>query len=147
MHDPTSDHRGSLIHMYIILAGRSRTNADQLSSTGCVSSLSAYPAVKFLPTSEDIAAVKSNLVVIVSRIITQYISGLSVLSKAVPQHILHKYSDEMGKKSEAIVFDVLLKNEAKHSDMIDILQCMQGYLGEHYPDERQSFIWWRPAYM
>ena len=60
----------------------------------CVSSLSAYPAVKFLPTSEDIAAVKSNLVVIVSRIITQYISGLSVLSKAVPQHILHKYSDE-----------------------------------------------------
>ena len=31
---------------------------------------------------------------------------------------------------------VLMKNEAKHSDMIDILKQMVGYLGESYPHEK-----------
>lgn len=68
---------------------------------------------------------KSNLVVLVSRIITRYIDGLVVLPKSVPQHIQHKYSMEMGKKSEVIVLDVLMNDEANRSDMIDIIKCMR----------------------
>ena len=132
--DVRSDHHGSLLHMYSILAGRSRTNAKDLPPTGCVSPLSATSALDYLPTSEDYQAVRNNLVILVSRIITKYVSSLSVLAKAVPPHILHKYSKEMGMKSEVIVLDVLMKNEAKHSDMIDIMKYMQGYL-EKYPDE------------
>ena len=135
--DVRSDHHGSLLHMYSILAGRSRTNAKDLSPTGCVSSLSATSALEFLPSSEDHHAVRNNLVVVVSRILTQYIDSLSVFSKSVSAHIQHKYSKEMGRKSEVIVLDVLMKNEAKHSDMIDIMKCMQGYLGENYPDEKK----------
>ena len=40
-------------------------------------------------------------------------------------------------KSEVIVLDVLIKSEAKHGDMIDIIKCRQGYLGENYPYERR----------
>ncbi len=59
------------------------------------------------------------------------------MSKSVPQHIQHKYSTEMGKKSEVIVLDVLIKNEASRTDMIDIMMCMQDYLGKDYPCERR----------
>lgn len=59
------------------------------------------------------------------------------MSKSVPQHIQHKYSMEMGNKSEVIVLDVLMKNEANRSDMIDIMKCMQNYLGKEYPSERR----------
>lgn len=135
--DVRSDHHGSLLHMYSILAGRSRVQASELSRTGCVAPLSQLAADEFLPTSEDFEAVRSNLVVLVSRIITRYIDGLSVLSKSVPQHIKHKYSTEMGKKSEVIVLDVLMKNEASRSDMIDIMKSMQGYLGKEYSNERR----------
>ena len=79
--DVRSDHHGSLLHMYSILARSSRVQASELPCTGCVAPLSQLPADTFLPTSEDFAAVQSNLVVIVSRIITCYIDGLSVLSK------------------------------------------------------------------
>ena len=91
----------------------------------------------FLPTSEDHLAVQQNLVVIVSRILTQYLDSLSVFSKSVSAHIPHKYSEEMGRKSEVVVLDVLMKNEAKHSDMIDIMKSMQGYLGANYPVEKR----------
>ena len=63
--------------MYSILTGRSRVQASELSRTGCVAPLSQLPADAFLPTSEDFVAVRSNLIVLVSRIITRYIDGLS----------------------------------------------------------------------
>ena len=43
----------------------------------------------------------------------------------------------MASKSEVIVVDVLMKNEAKHSDMIDIMSRMQEYLGKNYPSDRR----------
>ena len=122
--DGRSDHHGSLLHMYSILAGRSRTPGIDLSRSGCVASLSSLPSQSLLPTTHDIHTVRSNLV-LVSSILTQYIDGLSPLSKAVPKHILHKYSREMATKSDVIVVDVVMKNEAKHSDMIDIMSRMQ----------------------
>ena len=43
----------------------------------------------------------------------------------------------MAKKSEVVVVDVLMKNEAKHSDMIDIMTAMHTYLGQDYPSDRR----------
>ena len=135
--DVRSDHHGSLLHMYSILAGRSRTPEPHLSRSGYVANLSLLPSETFLPTTDDIHAMQSNLVILVSRILTQFIDDLSPLSKAVPKHIFHKYTQQMASKSEVIVVDVLMKNEAQHSDMIDIMSRMQEYLGEDYPSDRR----------
>ena len=35
------------------------------------------------------------------------------------------------------MLDVLMKNESSRSDMIDIMKCMQDYLGKEYPSERR----------
>ena len=43
----------------------------------------------------------------------------------------------MGTKSEVVVVDVLMKNESKHSDMIDILSQMHEYLGQNYPSDHR----------
>ena len=66
---------------------------------------------------------------LVSRILTKYFKSLSPLSKAVPKHISHKYSTHMSKKSEVAVLNVLMRNEAQASDMLDIMHTIQGYLG------------------
>ena len=55
----------------------------------------------------------------------------------MPTHITHQYSAEMAKKSEIIVLDVFMKNEAKNADMLDIMQAMQGYLGENFPSDQR----------
>ena len=135
--DVRSDHHGSLLHMYSIVAGLSRTPANSLRHTGCVANLLSLAPESFLPTSEDVKTIRSNLVTIVSRILTQYIVTLSPLSKAVPKHITHQYSSEMALRSDVVVVDVLMKNEAKHSDMIDIMNQMQDYLGSGYPNDRR----------
>ena len=43
----------------------------------------------------------------------------------------------MSRKSEEFTLDVLMKNEAKHDDMIDIMQTLQDYLGKGYNEEKR----------
>ena len=135
--DIRSDNQGEMLHMYSIIAGRSRTPASHLSPSGYVGSVLSIPAKDLLPSSDDIQAVQSNLVTLVSRVLTQYIDDLMPFAKVVPKHIMHTYSAEMAKKSDVVVVDVLMKNEAKHSDMIEIMSAMHKYLGEGYPSDRR----------
>lgn len=135
--DYRSDHHGGMVNMYSILAGRSRTPAPDLSHTGSLSDLTNLSVDSFLPQKRDIFATKSNLVVLVSRILVEYFPALKFLSVVVPKHIHHKYSKEMAKKSEVVVLDILMKNETDHKDMLDIMNTMQDYLGDSYPQERR----------
>ena len=138
--DVCSDNQATMLHMYSLLVGCSRIPGIGLSHTGQVAMLSSLLSeCFFLPTQSDVNAAKENLVILVSRILTQYMHGLSPLSKAIPQHITHKYTAQMSKKSEVVVLDMLMKNEAKSSDTIDIMKKMQEYLGEGYPKD------WRVA--
>ena len=118
--DLRSDHKGSMIHMYSKLVARSRTQVLHLQQVGELSKLSEVPSEFFLPTCEDVIKVKKNLTVLVSRVLNQYITKLTPLSKAVTKHILHVHSKEMAEKSDVFVLDILMKNETKHKDMIDI---------------------------
>ena len=42
----------------------------------------------------------------------------------------------MSKNSEVVVLDILMKNEAKHKDVVEIMETLQCHLGEIYPDDR-----------
>ncbi len=131
--DVRSDHSGKMMHMYSVLVAKSRLPPTGLEQSGRVADVRAIPWKSFLPSQADVQQVKRNLVVLVSRLLTQYVKDLAPLSKSVPQHIEHQYSQQMSKKSEVAVVDVLMKNEVRHSDMVDIMQTMQGYLGDQYP--------------
>ena len=135
--DLRSDNTGKMVHMFSIIVGRSRTPAPHLSFGGRhLSLLDALEVDSFMPCRDDLNAMMDDLVHIISRTLTRCIAGLAPLHKVVPQHIVHKYSSEMAQKSEVYALDVLMKNEAKHGDMIDIMRTLQGYLGKDYSDEK-----------
>lgn len=69
VHDLRSDNQGEMIPMFSMLVSRSGMPAAQLPHVGHVSRVSE---VLFLPTCDDLSMVKSNLVILVSRILTQY---------------------------------------------------------------------------
>ena len=130
--DLRSDNQGKVLHMFSMLVGRSHTPAPQFSHVGQLSKVTEVPSELFLPTCDDVNKVKANLVILISRVLTQYVAELAPLSKVVPKHILHKYSKEMSQKSDVFILDVLMKNEVVHKDMIDIMMALQNYLGDGY---------------
>ena len=115
MCDLRSDNTGQMAYGSI-LVGRSRTPApdhELLHIGGDISELHY-----FLPSISDVGEVKENLVTIISRVSTRYITSLVPFAKVVPQHIGHQYSAKMAQKSEVYALDILMKNEARHADII-----------------------------
>ena len=137
--DIQSDHQSQLHHMFSMLVVRGRTQDPPhlLPLSQSQPSLSSLEVSSLLPTPEDVEAIKKNLVVLVSRILCKYMKSLTFLAKTVPAHIQHRFSEEMARKSETVVLDVLMKNEAKHSDMHDIMKVQQAYLGDDFPGDKQ----------
>ena len=88
----------------------------------------------FLPNEDEVRELRLNLCVLVGRVLCRYIKCLQPLSKLVPKHIPHQHQKEMSKKSETYFLDVLMKNEAKHSDMVDIMTAEHDYLGKEFPE-------------
>ena len=113
------DNQSELQHMCSLIAVRSRV--PYVPSPDTRRGFASLTPSAFLLTEEDVKAIKSNLVVLVSHIL------------CLPARINHAYSKEMAQKSEVVVLDVLMKNEVKGSDMLEIMQTMQAYLGKDYP--------------
>ena len=135
--DSRSDNVSHLLHMYSLVVGCSRTPAPELQHTGHLSKLREVPNDFFLPQSSDVREVKSNLVILVSRILVQNFPALAFLSGVVPKHILHKYSKKMAQKSDVVVLDVMMKNENVNKEMLEILHVMYDYLGDSYQQEHR----------
>ena len=133
--DMRRDHQSEMQHMYSILAVRSRVPFSSSCETR-KDFVSLEPSA-FLPTPQDVKAIQANLVVLVGTVICKNIKHLSFLSKVIPTHITHRFSKKMSEKSEYVVLDVLMKNEAKNTDMLDIMKTMQGYLGEGFPYDKK----------
>ena len=119
--DIRSDHYGMLIHMYSILALHTRVLTSSLAMIGTTGDLKSTKANSFLPTKDDVHKVKLNLTVLVSDILCTYIKCLQPLAKYAPLHIPHRCYSQMSEVSETCFLDVRLKNEACHSDMIEIM--------------------------
>ena len=132
--DERSDNQSEMVNMYSILVAKSRVSSD-LPKTGVVADLRHIPWKSFLPSHDDILHVKQNLVILVCRLLTRFFRDLTPFSKCVPAHIPHEYSKEMAMKSEDAVIEVLLKDENRHSDMIDIMNFMQDCLGKDFPED------------
>ena len=122
-----------MVHMYSVLLAKSFLPFTNLQHSGQVADIAAIPWSSILPSNADVQQVKQNLVVLVAHHLTQFFKYMAPLSKSVPQHIHHKYSQETSKKSEVFVVDVLMKSKASHSDIVNIMKTMQGYLGDQYP--------------
>ena len=130
--DIRSDHHGELTHMYSLLVVKGRVKPPQMCQQFDASRLIKIPLKSLLPNRSDVSMIQSNLKVLVSRVLCKYLKSLSRAAGTIPQHILHTHSTDMSSKSEVAVLDVLHKNEAKHSDMLEIMKEQQAYLGDKY---------------
>lgn len=101
--DQRSDNQSEMVNMYSLLVAKSCVSSQIFSKTGVVADLNSIPCKSFLPSHDDVLAVKQNLIVLVCRLLCTFFKDLNPLSKSVPAHVTHMYSQEMGKKSEDAV--------------------------------------------
>ena len=138
--DQRSDNQSEMVNMYSVLVAKSRVSSQSFSKTGVVADLNSIPCESFLPSHDDVHAVKQNLVVLVCRLLCTFFKDPNPLSKSVPAHIPHKFSKEMEKKSEDAVIDVLLKDETRHDQHHGLHARL---LGKELSRVGKNTVFWR----
>jgi hypothetical protein len=134
--DIRSDHQSKMHNMYSILVAKGRVSlpeSDVEATSSCqLDNFKSISPATFLPSKEDVLALRGSLKILVAHILCRYITCLAPLSKQVPQHVSHENMESMALKSDVFFVDVLMKNEAAHADMVDIMEYMQDRLGEEF---------------
>lgn len=161
--DMRMDNQNKSLHYFNTYAAKDRPEFCKMDSTDNSSptDIMSAPKSTFLPTMVDCKAVRDNYIVLVARVLTEYLTFLQPLKQCVPSHVLHQYSSLMSEKSE-IVSDVLYdsklnrlchvlpilhcviirilfqvplgvipKNENKRDEMMEVLEILHKYVPTH----------------
>lgn len=81
-----------------------RVSGAHLNSTAPKANLVDVSNLRFLPTFQDQQHQRHNYIILTSRILVEYFDVLAPLADACAQHIPHKYTEELSKKSKKVCF-------------------------------------------
>ncbi|XP_069103689.1 LOW QUALITY PROTEIN: uncharacterized protein [Argopecten irradians] len=124
----TQDHQNVSRHFTQMMALVDRVNSGSLTDDQPVGDLLEIENSEFLPTAEDNYTLRKDMIQVVSNILIEHLPSFKVFKDIYPSHFKHEHSAEMAKKSIVIPLGILLKNENKTNDMIEILQHLQQYV-------------------
>nr|XP_006816718.1 PREDICTED: uncharacterized protein LOC102803889 [Saccoglossus kowalevskii] len=133
----TGEHRNQDFHFVNTYAVKDRVNCENLPDDAPICDILKLPNTVFLPTAADHKALKSDFAEIIIRIIVQEMSFFTKhFSNTMVRHIPHTYSEESSVKSELIPLGILIKNECKTDECIDVLKFLHQYVpGSSYQNQ------------
>ncbi|KAH3814500.1 uncharacterized protein LOC127835962 [Dreissena polymorpha] len=93
--------------------------------------LTDLKAEMFLLSGNYRSTLVNSYCVILGRILCE-LKAFSWMANALPDHIHHPYQHEMSLKSDIFKLPIMMKNEAKHEDCVDILDTYEAVLSDYY---------------
>lgn len=123
--DMTSDNQTKDIHWCNHSVILDRVSALDSADEKPIANILDVPNATFVPNVADQCNILKDFIVLVSRVFLEHFSKFqNTFRDVVPQHIPHKYSNEMRKKSKKENMGIIFKNENKGEDMIDIARYL-----------------------
>ena len=118
------DHRNKQHNWFESIVVFERIDSSHLDNVRTLGDIQNFPNENYLLTSEEIKKLQSDFKVLVGRIFLEFFKHpqFTAVKKLVPQHILHRYTNEMSSKSEVFPLPIQFKDEKK------ICRCVR-YLG------------------
>ena len=123
------NHRNCDMHWIAHYATYDRFSTEDFDDTQpLVQNLTSFENSNYLLSSEEMEKTKKDFTIIVARVLVEFFQCMKPISKVVPNHIEHIYSDEMAKKTEIVMLLVVPYNHSKHSDVCQYLDWLNNLL-------------------
>ena len=100
--DMRLDNPNQQYHFFHTIAVQDRVRTAHLNDSRPQQLVSNLSTSDFVLSSSDYKRLRSDLIVLVSRIVVAELSAFQFMSEAVPDHILHEYSREMAQSSVVV---------------------------------------------
>ena len=124
VHDMRNDHENKDLHYFASTLILDRVPCEVLAQVSPRRDIKTLPNCHFLLNDAETEKLREDfkvLVGLVGRVLVENIPSLSFLKAVIPQHIVHRYSNELAQKSTIVSLPTQLKDEKKYDDVVDIL--------------------------
>ena len=131
-HDVTSDHQNRDLHYFATSIIVNRLEFLDLPNNGPKRPLDHLNVGVFLLSQAEMSTLRSNFMVLVGRVLSEFLDCFRFLNAVVPKHIRHRYSEEMSQKSTIVAMPVLFHNEKEYGEVVKILRTYERWIAEIY---------------
>lgn len=128
------------LHWFLLIGLQKRVIDNSLSSQSPSVSINAVNNSVFVPTRADCEFLEANCLFHIMKIIVKYVECFKRYAPYMPDVIHHPHLDEMSRKSDFVVLDLLDKSENKSEDMITILEHIHAKYIAHTQEENPKVI-------
>lgn len=101
------------------MALQERILFDELPSDKPICSLGTLPLTTFLLSPGDISNFRSNFAILLLRNVVGELTFLKPFQKYGPKHVIHKYTEEMSKKSSVVNLGLVFANESSSEGTVN----------------------------
>ena len=129
-HDMREEHQNVSEHAVASTLVFDRVPSDHLPDNGPQKDIKTTGPGFFLLSDDELSQIAYRYRVYAGRIIAKAIPKLSFLAEVLPKHIPHQYSEEMKVKSEVLTLPVLMKDEKKYADCVDVMDTFEDWIHE-----------------
>ncbi|CAC5425084.1 unnamed protein product [Mytilus coruscus] len=109
-----------------------RVKVSHLSNSTPIGNTETVALKEMIPSLEEDALYKNALKVILSRVIVNYCESFNWMKPIIPKHIQHPLQEVMSQKSSIHWLPIMLKNEAKYADCVQIMASYDDHLSTWY---------------
>jgi hypothetical protein len=133
VHDMRSDAQNVSVHAVATSLVFDRVSSKGLPDTNPQKDLADCNMKELVSlTDEEINQTKERYKFLVAKILCQYFPAFKFLEDLVPAHLEHENTEAMNKKSTVVPFPVLMKDEKKYSEVVDVLDQLETWSHDMY---------------
>jgi hypothetical protein len=136
----SKDKQRKSLHWFLLIGLQKRIVDSSLSNQAPSVSISDVNNGVFVPSCSDCEFLEENFVFHIMKIIVKYVECFKRYAPYLPEVIHHPHLDEMSRKSDFAVLDLLDKSENKSEDMITILEHIHANYIAHTQGESPRVI-------
>ena len=133
VHDMRSDNQNKSVHALATTLVFNRVSSDHLPNLQPQQSLAQCDMMKLVAlTNDEMNIIRQYYMYLAKQILFEFIPALGFLKNVMPVNITATYQNEMNQKSLVIPFPVLMKDEKKYSDIVDVLVQLETWIHDIY---------------
>ena len=127
-----TNHRNTDVHWINQYITFDTVPSPHLDDQHPLADLKELPLTEYLLSQEEEKQFRSNITVLVARVLTKMVPCLAHIKDAVPKHIPH-----LASKSVIIGLPVQPFNQSKHADVVQYPDYLESFLAEVHAPENQ----------
>ena len=128
----THDHQSQDLHLISTNFIQNRLNFSHLDNNKPKEDIRNLSIQTYMLSVSEWKKYRSTTMILVGRLMIEFFPHFSFLKGVTPEHITHKYSEEMKQKSVIISMPIINGSEMEYADCIKALREIEGWIKEIY---------------